>query len=138
MLAVRTESAPLQDSVTVQKQIASLDPKLPVLDVRTMGQVIGESLVNASLSAKLVLAFAILSLLSASAGLYGVLSYPGAQRFHVNPFGADGMSESDALPLDAERTAGRMSCQTKGLPFGADATFELALLNAGQQGCKMD
>jgi putative ABC transport system permease protein len=80
MLAVRTESEPLQLSVPVQKQIASLDPELPVSDVLTMNQVIGESLVNASLSATLVLAFAILSLLLASVGLYGVLSYLTAQR----------------------------------------------------------
>ncbi len=80
MLAVRTESEPLQFSVPVQKEIASLDPGLPVSDVRTMDQIIGESLVNASLSATLVLAFAILSLLLASVGLYGVLSYLAAQR----------------------------------------------------------
>jgi ABC-type antimicrobial peptide transport system permease subunit len=80
MLAVHTASEPLQFSVTVQKQIASLDPGLPVSDVRTLNQVIGESLVNASLSAALVLAFAILSLLLASVGLYGVLSYLTTQR----------------------------------------------------------
>jgi hypothetical protein len=70
----------LQFSVPVQKQIASLDPELPVSDVLTMDQVIGESLVNARLSATLVLALAILSLLLASVGLYGVLSYLGTQR----------------------------------------------------------
>lgn len=80
MLAVRTDSAPLQFSVPVQKEIASLDPELPVSHVRTMDQVIGESLVNARLSASLVLAFAILSLLLASVGLYGVLSYLTTQR----------------------------------------------------------
>lgn len=80
MLAVRTESDPLQFSVPVQKQIASLNPELPVSDVRTMDQVIGESLVNANLSATLVLAVAILSLLLASVGLYGVLSYLATQR----------------------------------------------------------
>jgi len=80
MLAVRTESDPLRFSVSVQKQFASLDPELPVSDIRTMDQVIGESLVNANLSATLVLAFAILSLLLASVGLYGVLSYLAAQR----------------------------------------------------------
>jgi putative ABC transport system permease protein len=79
-LAVRTETEPLQLSVPVQKQIASLDPELPVSDVLTMNQVIGKSLVNASLSTTLVLAFAILSLLLASVGLYGVLSYLTAQR----------------------------------------------------------
>ncbi len=80
MLAVHTASEPLQFSVTVQKQIASLDPGLPVSDVLTLNQVIGESLVNASLSATLVLAFAVLSLLLASVGLYGVLSYLTTQR----------------------------------------------------------
>lgn len=80
MLAVRTATDPLQFSVAVQKQIASLDPGLPVSDVLTMDQVIGKSLVNASLSATLVLAFAVLSLLLASVGLYGVLSYLTTQR----------------------------------------------------------
>jgi ABC-type antimicrobial peptide transport system permease subunit len=56
-------------------QIAALDPELPVSDVLTMDQVIGESLGNQKLSATLVLAFAILSLLLASVGIYGVLSY---------------------------------------------------------------
>jgi predicted permease len=79
-LAVHTESDPLQFSVPVQKQIASLDSELPVSEVRSMDQVIGESLVNASLSATLVLAFAVLSLLLASVGLYGVLSYLATQR----------------------------------------------------------
>ncbi len=80
MLAVHTTSEALQFSVPVQKQIASLDPELPVSDVRTLNQVIGASLVNESLSAGLVLAFAILSLLLASVGLYGVLSYLTTQR----------------------------------------------------------
>ena len=45
-----------------------------------MDQLISESLVNASQSATLVLAFAILSLLLASVELYGVLSYLTNQR----------------------------------------------------------
>jgi ABC-type antimicrobial peptide transport system permease subunit len=80
MLAVHTASNPLQFSLAVQRQIASLDPRLPVSDVLTLDQVIGESLVNARLSATLVLAFAILSLLLAAVGLYGVLSYLTTQR----------------------------------------------------------
>ena len=79
-LAVHTASEPLPFSVPVQKQIASLDPELPVSEVRTMDQLIDASLVNASLSATLVLAFAVLSLLLASVGLYGVLSYLATQR----------------------------------------------------------
>ena len=80
MLAVHTPTDPLQFSVPLQKQIASLDSELPVSDVLTINQIIGASLVNASLSATLVLAFAILSLILASVGLYGVLSYLTTQR----------------------------------------------------------
>ena len=80
MLAVRTASDPLAISVPVQKQFAALDPELPVADVMTMQQAIGSSLDNASFSATLVLAFAVLSLALASVGLYGVLSYLMNQR----------------------------------------------------------
>jgi putative ABC transport system permease protein len=79
-LAVHTATDPLQFQVPLEKQIASLDPELPVSDVLTMNQIIGASLVNASLSATLVLAFAVLSLILASVGLYGVLSYLTTQR----------------------------------------------------------
>jgi predicted permease len=79
-LAVRTALDPLAMSVPVQKQFAALDPDLPVSDVMTMQQMIGSSLDNASFSATLVLAFALLSLLLASVGLYGVLSYLMTQR----------------------------------------------------------
>ena len=79
-LAVRTASDPLAFSVPIQKQIAALDPELPVSDVLTMQQIIERSLGNASLSASLVLAFAVLSLMLASVGLYGVLSYLTTQR----------------------------------------------------------
>uniref|UniRef100_E6PX44 ABC efflux pump, inner membrane subunit n=1 Tax=mine drainage metagenome TaxID=410659 RepID=E6PX44_9ZZZZ len=79
-LAIRTNSDPLAMSVPVQKQIASLDPELPVFNVQTMQQEIGDSLGNARFSASLVLTFAVLSLLLASVGLYGVLSYLMTQR----------------------------------------------------------
>ncbi len=80
ILIVRTASDPLAFSVPIQKQIAELDPELPVSDVLTMQQIIERSLGNASLSASLVLAFALLSLMLASVGLYGVLSYLTTQR----------------------------------------------------------
>jgi putative ABC transport system permease protein len=79
-LVLRTASDPLAFSVPVQKQIADLNPELPVSDVLTLQQIIERSLGNASLSASLVLAFALLSLALASVGLYGVLSYLTMQR----------------------------------------------------------
>jgi predicted permease len=79
-LVVRTASDPLAFSIPVQKQIAALDPEMPVRDVFTLQQIIKRSLGNARLSASLVLTFAVLSLMLASVGLYGVLSYLMTQR----------------------------------------------------------
>jgi putative ABC transport system permease protein len=79
-LAVRTVSNPLAMAIPIQKQIAALDPALPVSDVLTMDQIIGQSLGNQRFSATLVLAFAVLSLVLAAVGLYGVLSYLMTQR----------------------------------------------------------
>jgi len=79
-LVIRAASNPLALSVPIQTQIAKLDPQLPVSDVLTIEQIVELSLGNASLSASLVLAFAVLSLVLASVGLFGVLSYLTTQR----------------------------------------------------------
>jgi predicted permease len=79
-LAVRTAADPLAVSVPIQRQIGELDPELPISEVFTIQQIIERSLGNASLSTSLVLSFAVLSLILASAGLYGVLSYLTTQR----------------------------------------------------------
>lgn len=79
-LVVRGQTDPLALSMPIQKQVSALDPELPVTDVLTMEQIIGHSLGNASLSATLLLVFAVLSLALASVGLYGVLSYLATQR----------------------------------------------------------
>jgi len=79
-LAIRTEGGPLAFAATAQKQIAALDPELPVSRVLTLDQIVGESVTGASFTASLVFAFAILSLALASVGLYGVLSYLSTQR----------------------------------------------------------
>lgn len=79
-IVVRTAQDPLALALPVQKQISSLDPQIAVNHVLTMPQIIGRATASQSFSASLVLAFAVLSLMLAAVGLYGVLSYLVQQR----------------------------------------------------------
>ena len=80
VLVVRAATDPATMAIPVQKVIAGLDSDLPVANVLTMDQIIGQSTLNQSFEAKLLLAFAVLSLVLAAVGLFGVLSYVVAQR----------------------------------------------------------
>jgi predicted permease len=79
-LAVRTAFDPNAAAIPIQKIIAGLDQDLPVANILTMDQILGQATLNQSFDAILLLAFAVLSLVLAAVGLFGVLSYIVAQR----------------------------------------------------------
>jgi len=79
-LVVRSDRDVEQLALPVQRLIQSMDRDLPVSDVLTMDQLLGKSTIDQSFDTTLLSSFALLSLLLAAVGLFGVLSYVAAQR----------------------------------------------------------
>jgi ABC-type antimicrobial peptide transport system permease subunit len=64
----------------VRRELARLDPQLPVFDVRTMSERTDISLASRKLALGLAASFGVVALLLAALGIYGVLAYLVAQR----------------------------------------------------------
>ena len=81
-VTVRTSLSATSLEPQIRREIQAVDPDLPIFNVRTMNEVIDGSLASRRFSAELMGVFAVVALLLASVGIYGLLAYMVGQRSH--------------------------------------------------------
>ncbi len=78
-LVVRTGGNPLSLVPAIRTEVMGLDPQLPVFNVSTMEQKVSDSVAQPRFFAVLLSIFAVMALVLAIVGIYGLLSYHVAQ-----------------------------------------------------------
>jgi putative ABC transport system permease protein len=81
-LVVRTRAEPTAQTAAVRGALRSIDANVPVYDIRTIEQLLYDSLGSRRFNMLLLGSFAGVALLLASVGLFGVMAYLVSQRTH--------------------------------------------------------
>jgi predicted permease len=88
----------------IRREVQSVDPGLPLFNVRSMREVMDDSLAPRRFSSAMVGTFAAIALLLASLGIYGLLAYMVGQKSHeIGIRIALGAQPSDILKLILRR-----------------------------------
>ena len=82
VIGVRTSGEPSAIATSVAAAVRSVNPEYPMTQVRTMDQVVSESLVTDRFTLLVFGSFGGLALVLAAIGIYGVMTFSVAQRNH--------------------------------------------------------
>ncbi|HEX8144123.1 MAG TPA: ABC transporter permease [Pyrinomonadaceae bacterium] len=125
-LVIRTRSDPASSVAAVRHALQAVDKDQPVYNIRTMEQLLGESVAQRRLNMLMLGAFALLALLLATTGIFALMAYTVAQRTReIGIRMALGAQKSDILKLVFRQA---MSLTVLGLCLGLAAAFALTRL----------
>jgi putative ABC transport system permease protein len=123
VLAVRAAGTPLTLAQAVRRAVRDLDPNQPVGDIRTMEEVVDDTVSSARFNTRLLTAFALIAFILASVGIYGVISYDVSER--MNEIGI--RMALGAQPGDVLRMVVGQGARMAGLGIAAGVTLSLVL-----------
>ncbi len=122
-IVIRTNGDPLAISQVARAQIHSVDPSIPVANLRTMDEIFSTSVAQQRFAMLLVGVFGALALALATIGIYGVMSYSVTQRTHeIGVRMALGAQRADVLKLILKHG---VLVSLVGVAFGVAASFGL-------------
>ena len=126
---IRTNVDPLSLASVIRTAVTSVDATLPVYDLRTQEQVIGDNISGVQFSARLMIAFGILALVLAAAGIYAVMAYSVSQRTHeIGVRMALGARPADVLTMIVKYT---LKLAAIGIGIGLPISFAMSRALSG-------
>ena len=128
-LVMRTDSQPTSLIAAVRGQVQTLDKDQPVYDIATMDQLLSNSIAKPRFYTALLGSFAVLALILASLGTYGVMSFSiNQRRREIGIRLAMGAGRGDIFKLVVGR--GLLLALT-GVAIGLGGAFALTRLMSG-------